>query len=103
MPDENLRRVVREKLMITDNTPVTIMDMQQLYDLVSINDGIRSLQGLEHAVNLRFLHVAPSLTSDLTPLATLPNLRVLKLYENGLSYITPLAGLVNFRSLAFAR
>ena len=99
MPDPNLRGVVREKLQAQNNKALTIVDMQRLYDLVSINDGIESLQGLERATNLEFLHVAPSRVSDLTPLATLPNLRVLKLYENELSDISPLAKLASLEVL----
>ena len=100
MPDPNLRRVVRKKLEIPNDTPLMIYDMLQLYDLVSISDGIRSLEGLQYAVNLEFLHVAPGHISDLTPIQDLSNLRVLKLYKNEISDISPLAGLVNLEQLA---
>ena len=100
MPDSNLRHVVRKKLEIPDDTPLMIHDMLQLYDFVSISDEIRSLEGLQYAVNLEFLHVAPSHISDLTPIRDLPNLRVLKLYKNEISDISPLAGLVNLEELA---
>ena len=100
MPDPNLRHVVRKKLEIPNDTPLMIHDMLQLYDLVSISDGIRSLEGLQYAVNLEFLHVAPSHISDLTPIRDLSNLRVLKLYKNEISDISSLAGLVNLEQLA---
>lgn len=100
MPDPNLRHVVRKKLEIRNDTPLMIHDMLQLYDLVSINDGIRSLEGLQYAVNLEFLHVAPSHISNLTPIRDLSNLRVLKLYKNEISDISPLAGLINLEELA---
>ncbi len=100
MPDPNLRHVVRKKLEISDDMPLMIYDLLQLYDLVSINDGIRSLEGLHHAVNLEFLHVAPNHISDLTPIRNLSNLRVLKLYKNEISDISPLAGLINLEQLA---
>ena len=98
MPDENLRRVIKSELKLGD-IPLEIEHLQQLVDLVSIGDGIASIVGLEHAVNLRFLHIAPSDISDLTPLAGLENLRVLKLYGNRISDITPLAGLINLEAL----
>ncbi len=98
MPDENLRRVIKSELKLGD-TQLEIEHLQQLVNLVSIGEGIESIAGLEHAVNLRFLHLAPSNISDLTPLARLENLRILKLYGNRISDITPLAGLVNLEVL----
>ena len=99
MPASNLRRTVREKLQLPNNAPLTFVDMQRLYDLVSINEGITNLQGLEHATNLTFLHVAPSRVSDLTPISNLPNLKVLKLYQNGVRDISPLAKMTSLEVL----
>ena len=98
MPDENLRRIIKSELKLGD-IPLEIEHLQQLVNLVGIGDGIASIAGLEHAINLRFLHIAPSEISDLTPLAGLENLRVLKLYGNRISDITPLAGLINLEAL----
>ena len=98
MPDENLRRVIKSELKLGD-IPLKIEHLQQLERLLSIDDGIESIAGLEHAVNLRFLHLAPSTISDLTPLAGLENLRVLKLYNTRLTNITPLAGLIHLEVL----
>jgi len=100
MPDPNLRQVVRKKLGIPDNIPLIPQDMRRLYDLVSINEGIENLQGLEHAVNLNFLHIAPAGVSDLTPLAGLLSLKTLKLYRNNISDIAPLVGLTSLQELA---
>ena len=98
MPDENLRQVVRNKLGIPDEIPMLPADMAELYDLAMEHD-IESLRGLEHAINLEFLHIGRSEVSDLTLLAGLENLRVLKLYSNRVSDITPLAGLINLQVL----
>ena len=100
MPDPNLRQAVRKKLGIPDNIPLIPQDMRRLYDLVSINEGIENLQGLEHAVNLNFLHIAPAGVSDLTPLAGLLSLKTLKLYRNNISDIAPLVGLTSLQELA---
>ena len=98
MPDENLRRAIKSELKLGD-IPLEIAHLQQLVNLVSIGEGIESIAGLEHAVNLRFLHLAPSDISDLTPLAGLENLRILKLYGNRISDLTPLAGLIHLEAL----
>ena len=98
MPDQNLRRVIKSELKLGD-IPLKIEHLQQLVNLVDIGNSIESIVGLEHAVNLKFLHIAPSSISDLTPLAGLENLRVLKLYNNQITNITPLAGLINLEAL----
>lgn len=123
MPDPNLRQAVREALDIPDEIPIHPGDMTELHNLflIEIEHGIRSLKGLEYAVNLRvlvvdtsevsdltplaglghleFLSIVRSEVSDLTPLAGLENLRVLKLYRNRISDISPLAGLINLEVL----
>ena len=99
MPDPNLRQAVRKKFEIPDNIPLTPPDMHRLHDLVSINEGIENLQGLQHAVNLSFLHIAPAEVSDLTPLAGLLSLKTLKLYGNNISDITPLSNLTVLKHL----
>ena len=96
MPDPKLRRAVEKKLGITK---VEIQDLQRLYDLVSIDESIQNLKGLEHANNLNFLHIAPSHVSDITPLVNLPNLKVLKLYDNGLTDISSFTGPISLEVL----
>ena len=98
MPDTNLQRVVREKLEIPDEIPIHPGDMTGLTEILT-EYHIESLKGLEHAVNVKFLSIARSEVSDLTPIAELENLHTLKLFNNRISDITPLAGLVNLEVL----
>ena len=98
MPDAHLEEAVREKLEIPDEISMLPADMTGLYDLVIEHD-VESLRGLEHAINLEFLHIGRTEVSDLTPLAGLENLRVLKLFANRITDITPLAGLINLEVL----
>ena len=99
MPDANLRQAVREKLNLSQNTPLTVLHLERLYDLVILESDIANLQGLEHAVNLHFLHLSNSKITNLTPLAELFSLKTLKLYHNNISDITPLAGLISLQEL----
>ncbi len=101
MPDPHLERAVREALEIPDEIPIHPGDMPGLHNLFlrEIEHDIRSLRGLEHAINLEFLHLGRSEVSDLTPLAELENLRVLKLGNNRISDLTPLSGLVELQEL----
>ena len=98
MPDAHLEQAVRERLEIPDGISMLPADMAALYGLVMEHD-IESLRGLEHAINLEFLHIGRSEVSDLTPLAELENLRGLKLFGNRISDITPLTGLINLQIL----
>ena len=99
MPDPNLRQAVREKLNLPRNTPLTVLHLERLHDLVILESDIASLHGLEHAVNLNFLHLSNSRIADLTPLSELFSLKTLKLYRNKISDITPLAGLTSLQEL----
>ena len=99
MPDPALREAVREKLQLPDATPLRTSDMAKFRELVVIESDIADLRGLEHAVNLRFLHLSRGQIVDITPLAGLVSLEVLKLYRNQIIDITPLANLVNLERL----
>ena len=99
MPDPNLRKAVRETQDIPEDVHLTIRDLQKMTGLVVLSSDISNLQGLEHAKNLRFLHLSDSKVSDLTPLKDLVSLKVLKLYENQISDIALLAKLTNLEQL----
>ena len=57
MPDPNLRQAVREELEIPDEIPIHPGDMAGLHNLflIEIEHDVRSLKGLEYAVNLKVL------------------------------------------------
>ena len=97
MPDPALREAVREELEIPDEIPIHPGDMARLQNLhlTEIEHNIRSLRGLEHAMNLEFLVIDRSEVSDLTPLAGLENLEFLSIVRSQVSDLTPLAGLEN--------
>ena len=99
MPDPNLRQAVRETQEIPEDVPLTIRGLQKMTGLVVLSSDISNLQGLEHAANLRFLHITHSLISDLTPLKNLVSLQVLKIWDNEISDIKPLANLTNLEEL----
>ena len=98
MPDPHLQRAVREELRIPDGIPMHPADMARLHRLIAEHD-IESLKGLEHAINLEFLHIGRTEVSDLTPLSELQKLHTLKLYNNRISDITPLARLIRLQEL----
>ena len=57
MLDPNLQRVAREKLEFPDAIPMLPADIATFSYLLIIEHDIRSLKGLEHAIDLEFLHL----------------------------------------------
>ena len=122
LPDPNLRAAVEKALGKASGATITTADMATLTRLDANEAGISDLTGLEHATNLRDLHLwrnsvsdlsslagltkltglylGGSSASDLSPLTRLTNLESLFLDRNGISDLSPLAGLTNLTRLA---
>ena len=98
IPDSNLRSYVAESLGVNPNR-ITRVDMRRLERIDAVYKEIESLEGLQHAPNLRLLDLDGNRISDLTPLANLTNLEELGLDRNQVSDISPLAGLINLQVL----
>ena len=91
MPDANLRKVLREKLGLPQDTPLVPSHLGDLTTLKVSKSNIANLQGLEHAQNLQTLHLTDGKISDLTPLAGLTQLAELNLAGNEVRDVAPLA------------
>lgn len=122
MPDANLRNALREVIGAVE---LTQQNLQALNYLNLQNKSITNITGLEHARNLRELHISQNPISDISalgdlkqlvklhfwhipahpsnldlrPLVNLTNLELLSLQGNGITDISSLAGLVNLRHL----
>ena len=103
LPDPNLRMVIRETLQeeigLSDDIPLQKKHMGLLVSLVADNRGIRSLQGLEFAINLEELDVYRNQIADIRPLANLPKLNRLVIWHNQVSDISPLASIITLMDL----
>lgn len=99
--DPNLELQVR--LWIQYPTPgpvITEADMLRLVELPYCHEkGIASLEGLQHAANLRFAAFNVNQITDLTPLAGLTRLTYLTLTRNQITSVEPLRGLVDLETL----
>ena len=98
--DPNLAAAVREEI----GTPITRASIRKLTHLEIPNRGIRSLNGLQHAYNLRYMdlgsefiagigNVNSNRVSDFSYLVGLPYFAYLRLDGNGISDLSTLAGL----------
>ena len=99
MPDPNLRQVVREALKLSNDIPLTRLEMNQLTGLEAVENQIMDLTGLEHAMSLTWLNLGVNKIRDLSPLAGLSRLEGLWIFVNPLSNLSPLANLVNLKTL----
>ena len=74
MPDVNLAALVRDRLDLAPNAPITRQALQRLYGLndhrdlgVKRKSPIKDLTGLEHATNLQSVYLSFHDISDLGP------------------------------------
>ena len=93
-PDPNLRAVVAEAIGIDPNR-ITVAALRPLTRIDAVFREIESLEGLQHATNLRLLDLAGNRISDLTPLSNLHSLEELGLDGNVIKDISALTGLTN--------
>ena len=97
--DSNLRAAIKKELGKENLSKLTSEDMQQLKFLDVAGLGIRSLSGLEAAVNLIELRLDGNSISSIGPLADLTNLRFLSIGEADISDLTPLTNLTQLETL----
>ena len=96
MPDNNLRKLLNEKLSIAlstnrkDDQKITDMELEKLTDLNLDNSNITNLTGIEAAKNLKNLSLNHNSISNLSPLARLTSLKTLSLKENAIADVSPL-------------
>lgn len=72
---------------------ITTADMLSLESLFGVDAQIRSLTGLEYAVNLKRLYLQHNLITDIKPLENLVNLTELSLEDNRLNDVSPLSNM----------
>ena len=99
IPDPNLRAAIETALRVSPGTPILSLEMETLIRLEARDANIRNLTGLEHATNLKDLHLDRNAISDISTLAGLTDLTGLVLDENSISDISTLAGLTNLTNL----
>ncbi|WP_338660808.1 leucine-rich repeat domain-containing protein [Paraclostridium sordellii] len=111
--DEYLRKAVNKALGRDENSldKITAKDMENITKIDSgflalhtdekgePRRGIKSLEGLEYAKNLKTLKVSMNSITDLTPIKDLTNLEFLEVFRNEISDLTPLRNLKNLEHL----
>lgn len=122
--DINLEQAIKSLLNKNDDESITKEDLESLTEVYLSGKGIKSLQGLEyavnvtkltlsrnqiadisplsHAVNLTTLDLSGNQLEDIKPLRKLTKMTDLSLASNQINDLSPLAGLVNLRSLSIS-
>ena len=99
IPDSNLKQAIREALELSDEIPLTQVDMLRLGGLNAKGRQITDLTGLEHATNLTWLDLGSNDIQDLRPIAGLIQLDTLYIWGNPISDISPLENLTSLGTL----
>lgn len=100
--DPNLEQAIKSLLNKNDDESLTKEDLESLTDVPLAGKGIKSLQGLEYAVNLTTLDLSDNQIEDVKPLGKLTKLTDLSLSRNQLNDLSALAGLVNLNTLSIS-
>ena len=87
IPDAGLRGAIEDALGKQSGEAITEGDMARLTILDASNSGIRQLDGLQHAVNMRGLYLQGNRISDASSLANMARMQVLILHSNDISEI----------------
>ena len=91
---------LKEAVEATQGMPdPTAEDMLGLLSLRAAGLGIRSVSGLEYAINLQDLDLSYNEIADIRPLAGLSRLVGLYLHNNRIADFAPISGLYNLRRL----
>lgn len=100
--DAALRQQIADALELSGSQP-TCADMEELETLYAIDANVKSLEGLQHAINLQHLSLWDNEITDLGPLGTLESLRFLALTNNRISDVSPLLNLPALETLYIDR
>ena len=87
IPDAGLRGAIEDALGKQSGEAITEGDMARLTILDASHSGIRQLDGLQHAVNMRGLYLQGNRISDASSLANMARMQVLVLHSNDISQI----------------
>jgi len=100
--DLNLEQAIKSLLNKNDGESLTKEDLESLTDVPLSGKGIKSLQGLEYAVNVTTLDLSGNQIVDIKPLGKLTKMTDLSLASNQINDLSPLAGLVNLSTLSIS-
>ena len=100
--DPALRAAVEEALGKSPGATITPEDLASLESLWASYREVQNLDGLEQAVNLKWLGLAGNEVDDLEPLSELAQLRTLDIRANAVVDLAPLSALPSLENLTLS-
>ncbi|QHE53680.1 leucine-rich repeat domain-containing protein [Pontibacillus sp. HMF3514] len=98
IPDPNLKdRLISQLDKVTKN--VTKQDLKNIKGIDLSESDIKSLEGLEKAINLQELHMPNNQVSDLQPISQLKQLKYLNVRNNNITDLDPIKELSQLQVL----
>ncbi|MDF2420824.1 HtaA domain-containing protein [Trueperella pyogenes] len=95
--DENLQRCVREQFDIKSGLPITNTDLERIQTLKCQARKIKSLEGLQYAINLVNVNFFHNQITDLSPLSKLTKIKEINVGGN---YLTNLDDLKDLKGIS---
>ncbi|WFB55711.1 leucine-rich repeat protein [Paenibacillus sp. BR1-192] len=97
--DEQLEQAIKQILKKDENAAVTQKDMQSLTLVDLSRRGIKSIQGLQYASNLKYVDLSDNEIDDITPLKSLTKIRELDIADNQIASIQDLSAMTDLEML----
>ncbi|WP_461021168.1 HtaA domain-containing protein [Trueperella pyogenes] len=97
IPDEGLKQCIRKQFDIKSELPITNTDLEGIRTLKCQASQIKSLEGLQYAINLENVNFFYNQITDLSPLSKLTNLKDVNVGSN---YITNLDALKDLKEIS---
>ena len=88
IPDQNLKQLLLEKYDVDADKKITETDMTNLLELQAGYRKIKSLEGLQNAINLNYIYGECNEITDITPILKLDKIQYINFYSNFISDIT---------------
>ncbi|WP_339217236.1 stalk domain-containing protein [Paenibacillus sp. FSL W7-1332] len=101
--DEQLEKAIKQILKKDESAAVTQKDMQSLTLVDLSNRGIKSIQGLQYASNVKYLDLSNNEIDDIMPLKPLTKIRELDIADNQIASIQDLSAMTDLEMLIVNR
>ncbi|MEW6921312.1 HtaA domain-containing protein [Trueperella pyogenes] len=99
LPDKGLEKCIRQQFDVKSQLPITNKTLESIRTLNCQNLKIKSLEGLQHAINLDSINFFRNEITDLSPLSQATKLTSVKLNSNYLTDLNALKGMKKVNSL----
>ena len=102
IPNADLKDAICKELNLSNDTDITVSQLEKLTKLEINGENTSNLQGIEYCKNLKTLSMINCNVKDIRLLSSLTNLETLNLDRNNIKYIYSLSNLKNLKNLTLS-